>query len=103
MVGSHMNMIPVARPIQSIHGIGPNSLAGQKNANGEREVSDYRRTATASVDKDNHHHITAVNHNPTNARVESGKPVRQFPAKAIMQVCANCKIKITNCILHYFS
>ena len=88
MVNSHMNMIPVARPIQSIHGIGPNNgLTGQKSqqAGGDRDMSDYRRVQPPSSDKDNHHHVPTT-HASNNSRSEPGKPARQFPARAIMQV-----------------
>ncbi len=80
-----MNMIPIARSVQSIHGIGPNS-ANQKalQPGADREQSDYRRI-TQMPDKDNHH-LSGLNHNPASNRVDSGKAVRQFPARAVMQV-----------------
>jgi len=79
-----MNMIPIARSVQSIHGIGPN-LANQKALQpaADREQVEYRRNAQMS-DKDNNH-LSSLNHNPASNRVDSGKAVRQFPARAVMQ------------------
>ena len=84
MAGSHMNMIPIARSVQSIHGIGPN-LANQKALQpaADREQAEYRRNAQIS-DKDNYH-LSSLNHNPASNRVDTGK-ARQFPARAVMQV-----------------
>ena len=87
IAGSHMNMISVARSVQSIHGIGPN-LANQKALQPDREQAEYRRNAQIP-DKDNHH-LSSLNHNPASNRIDSGKAVRQFPARAVMQVRFLC-------------
>jgi hypothetical protein len=80
-----MNMVPIARSVQSIHGIGPN-VANQKalQPGADREQAEYRRN-NQMPDKDNHH-LSSLNHNPASNRLESGKPGRLFPARAVMQV-----------------
>ena len=96
MMGSHMNMIPVARPVQSIHGIAPkanydtgNISANAGSTQSEREQPEFRRSAT-------HHHLQhssgshpGMGHGGPqlpNGQNPSGKGSRQFPARAVMQV-----------------